>query len=88
MRILGAIAGALVLVLALAGCGGGGGGSAARPTNAIEAAALKTSQAGSVRADFAISSSGGISGTGSGVFNSGKDRSGRTLTATRRIVLR
>ncbi len=77
MRILGAIAGALVLVLALAGCGGGGGGSAAKPTNAIEAAALKTSQAGSVRADFTISSSGGVSGTGSGVFNSGKDRSGQ-----------
>jgi len=77
MRILGAIAGALVLVLALAGCGGSGGGSAAKPTNAIEAAALKTSQAGSVRADFTISSSGGVSGTGSGVFNSGKDRSGQ-----------
>jgi hypothetical protein len=75
--------GALVLVLALAGCGGGGGGSAAKPTNAIEAAALKTSQAGSVRADFSISSSGGVSGTGSGVFNSGKDRSGQlTMNVT------
>jgi hypothetical protein len=76
--------GALVLVLALAGCGGsGGGGSAAKPTNAIEAAALKTSQAGSVRTDFSISSSGGVAGTGSGVFNSGKDRSGQlTMNVT------
>ncbi|MGZ4318791.1 MAG: hypothetical protein ACXVRD_05650 [Gaiellaceae bacterium] len=77
----------LVLALALAGCGGGGGGggggSAAAPSNAIEAAALKTSQAGSVRADFSLSSSGGVSGTGSGVFNSGKDRSGQlTMNVT------
>jgi len=75
--------GALVLVLALAGCGGSGGGTAAKPTNAIEAAALKTSQAGSVRADFSLSSSGGVSGTGSGVFNSGKDRSAQvTMNVT------
>jgi len=81
MRILGAIAGALVLVTA--GCGGsGGGGNAAKPTNAIEAAALKTSQIGSVRADFALSSSAGVSGTGSGVFN-GKDRSAQvTMNVT------
>jgi hypothetical protein len=75
--------GTLALVLALASCGGSGGGNAAKPTNAIEAAALKTSQAGSVRADFTISSSSGVSGTGSGVFNSGKDRSGQlTLNIT------
>jgi hypothetical protein len=73
-KALGALV--LVLVLALAGCGGNSG-STAKPTNAIEAAALKTSQAGSVRADFSISSTGGVSGTGSGVFNSGKDRSGQ-----------
>jgi hypothetical protein len=74
--------GALVLVLALAGCGGSTG-STAKPTNAIEAAALKTSQAGSVRTDFSISSSGGVAGTGSGVFNSGKDRSGQlTMNVT------
>ena len=72
----------LVLALALAGCGGSTG-SPAKPTNAIEAAALKTSQAGSVRTDFSISSSGGVSGTGSGVFNSGKDRSGQlTMNVT------
>ncbi|HXZ56859.1 MAG TPA: hypothetical protein VEG40_04690 [Gaiellaceae bacterium] len=71
-----ATAGALVLALALAGCGGSGGGSAAKPTNAIEVAALKTSQAGSVRADFTISASG-VSGTGSGVFNGGGKRSGQ-----------
>lgn len=76
---------AVVLVLALAGCGGGGGGggSSAAPDNAIEAAALKTSQAGSVRADFSLSSSGGVSGTGSGVFNSGKHPSGQlTMNVT------
>jgi len=76
---------AVVLVLALAGCGGGGGGGgpSAAPSNAIEAAALKTSEAGSVRADFSLSSSGGVSGTGSGVFNSGKDRSGQlTMNVT------
>jgi hypothetical protein len=44
---------------------------------------VKTSQAGSVRADFTISSSGGVSGSGSGVFNSGKDRSGQlTMNVT------
>jgi hypothetical protein len=75
------------LVLALAGCGGGGGGggggASAPPSNAIEAAALKTSLAGSVRADFSLSSSGGVAGTGSGVFNSGKDHSGQlTMNVT------
>jgi hypothetical protein len=73
-KALGALV--LVLVLTLAGCGGSGGGTAAKPTNAIEVAALKTSQAGSVRADFTISSSG-VSGTGSGVFNGGGRRSGQ-----------
>jgi hypothetical protein len=88
MRILRAIAGALVLVLALAGCGGSGGGGQAKPTNAIEAAALKTSQAGSVRADFTLSASG-VSGTGSGVFNGGKERSGQftmNLTSSGRQI--
>ena len=32
--------GVVALALALAGCGGSGGGNAAKPTNAIEAAAL------------------------------------------------
>jgi hypothetical protein len=72
--------GALVLVLALAGCGGNGGGGggsgAAAPSNAIERAAQKTSQAGSARADLTIAGSG-VSGTGSGVFNGNGDNSGQ-----------
>jgi hypothetical protein len=70
--------GALLLALGLAGCGGsgGGGGNAVVPASGVEAAALKTAQAGSVKADFTISGSG-VSGTGSGVFDGGRDRAGR-----------
>jgi hypothetical protein len=82
MRILGATTGVLVLVfvLALAGCGGGGGksggGQALVSGEAISAAAAKSARAGSVEADFTISGSG-ISGHGSGVFNTGASRSGQ-----------
>ena len=63
----------LVLVLASAGCGGGGGDSSA----AIAEDAAKTAQQGSLKADFTIKG-GGAEGTGSGVFNTGADRSGRS----------
>jgi hypothetical protein len=74
MRVLGAIAGTLVLVLALAGCGGGSGGGAANAVSgeAIAAAAVKSSRPGSVEADFKISGAG-IDGKGSGVFNTGEN---------------
>jgi hypothetical protein len=60
------------LLLALAGCGGGGESS-----SAIVQDAAKTAQAGSLKADFTIEG-GGAEGTGSGVFNTGADRSGRS----------
>jgi hypothetical protein len=76
MRSPGAIAVAgLVAALALAGCGGGGGGGSAS-SGAIVAAAAKTARAGSVEADFTVSGSG-LSGFGSGVFNTGESRSGQ-----------
>jgi hypothetical protein len=65
----------LGLALAVAGCGGHSA-SAPKPTNAIERAALKTSQAGSMHADFTISGTG-VQGSGSGVFNGGGNRSGQ-----------
>jgi hypothetical protein len=65
---------ALVLALALAGCGGGGG--AGLSGDQIAQAAAKTARAGSLRADFTVSGSG-AKGSGSGVFNTGKNRSGR-----------
>jgi hypothetical protein len=79
MRILRAIAGAFVLALALAGCGGSGGGSGggkAVSGEAIAAAAAKSSRPGSVEADFKIAGAG-ISGSGTGVFNTGESRSGQ-----------
>jgi hypothetical protein len=63
------VSGAIALVAA--GCGGGGSTSA----DDISRAASKTSQAGSLEADFAISGQG-LTGTGSGVFNS-KHHSGQ-----------
>jgi hypothetical protein len=69
--------GGLVLVLALAGagCGGGGGGESASGSS-IEQAAAKTGRAGSVQTDFTVSGAG-AKASGNGVFNTGKDRSGR-----------
>jgi hypothetical protein len=68
-------------VLVLAGCGSGGGGSAS--SDAIVQAAAKTARAGSMKADFTLSG-GGARGEGSGVFNTGADRSGR-LTMKLRV---
>jgi hypothetical protein len=58
----------------MAGCGGGGGGSSATPDD-IARAASKTANTGSLEADFAVSAQG-LSGSGSGVFNS-KQRTGQ-----------
>jgi hypothetical protein len=68
-------AAALVLALALAGCGGGGGGGSASGDSIAQAAA-KSGRAGSVKTDFTVRGAG-AKGTGTGVFNTGKDRSGR-----------
>ena len=70
MRRLVALAPALLLA---AGCGGDGGSANAGD---IRAAAEKTARAGSLEADFRISGQG-LSGNGSGVFNTGKARSGQ-----------
>jgi hypothetical protein len=64
----------LLPILVLAGCGSSGGDSAS--TDSIAQAAAKTGRAGSLKADFTISG-GGAEGKGSGVFNTGTDRSGR-----------
>jgi hypothetical protein len=63
------LSGAVALVAA--GCGSGGATSA----HDISRAATKTSEAGSLEADFAISGQG-LTGTGTGVFNS-KHQSGQ-----------
>jgi hypothetical protein len=68
-------AAAVVLALMLAGCGGSGGGGSASG-NSIAQAASKSSRAGSVKTDFTVTGPG-AKGTGTGVFNTGKDRSGR-----------
>jgi hypothetical protein len=68
-------AAALVLALALAGCGGGGGGGSASGDSIAQAAA-KSGRAGSVKTDFTVAGAGAKS-TGTAVFNTGKDRSGR-----------
>jgi hypothetical protein len=65
--------GALLVVLALAGCGSG---SSASPDTIAQDAA-KTARAGSVKADFTVSG-GGAHGKGSGVFNTGAERSSRS----------
>jgi LppX_LprAFG lipoprotein len=67
----------LALALALAGCGGGGNGAAG---DRIASAAAKTAKVGSIEADFRISGAG-VSGEGSGVFNTDKKGSGQ-LTMT------
>ena len=56
------LSGAVALVAA--GCGSGGATSA----HDISRAATKTSEVGSLEADFAIAGQG-LTGTGSGVFN-------------------
>jgi hypothetical protein len=61
------------VVLVAAGCGSGGGGSSATPDD-IARAASKTSNTGSLEADFAVSAQG-LSGSGSGIFNN-KRRTG------------
>jgi hypothetical protein len=69
----------LALSIALAGCGGGKSKQAApKPVSGelIAAAAAKSTQAGSVEADFKISGPG-VKGSGSGVFNTGPSRSGQ-----------
>jgi hypothetical protein len=78
MRNLGAIAGAVVLVVVLAGCGGGKSSNSAKPVSGdlIVAAAAKSTNAGSVEADFKLSGAG-VNGSGSGVFNTGSSRSGQ-----------
>jgi hypothetical protein len=70
MRRLGLLA---ALMLVVAGCGGGGD-SATR--SEIAGAATKTARAGSLEADFDLSGQG-LNGNGSGVFNTGKSRSGQ-----------
>jgi hypothetical protein len=76
-RALGTIV--VVLALAAAGCGSSKH-SASKPKTVsgelIAAAAAKTSEQGSVEADFKISGAG-VSGSGSGVFDTGGDRSGQ-----------
>jgi hypothetical protein len=67
------------LVLVLAGCGSGKAKQAApKPVSGdlIVAAAAKSTKAGSVEADFKLSGAG-VSGSGSGVFNTGPSRSGQ-----------
>jgi len=71
MRRLGLVA---MLALLVAGCGGGGGKSAS--ASDIAKAAKKTTQRGSLEADFTIAGQG-LKGSGSGVFNTGKQRSGQ-----------
>jgi hypothetical protein len=68
---------ALLAVLALlaAGCGGSGGGSSASANDVVRAA-QKTVKKGSLEANFNISGQG-LKAQGSGVFNTGKSRSGQ-----------
>jgi hypothetical protein len=65
-----AVAGAVALLAA--GCGGGGDSAS---SDDIQRAASKTAEAGSLEADFAVSAQG-LTGSGSGVFNS-KERTGQ-----------
>jgi hypothetical protein len=65
----------LVVAPLLAGCGSGGSSSASPET--VTSAAAKSARAGSVMADFTISGAG-ANGEGSGTFNTGGDRSGRS----------
>jgi hypothetical protein len=76
---LGALGALAALGLLAAGCGGG-----STSADDIAKAADKTAQVGSLEANFDISGQG-IQGSGSGVFNTGKDRSGQsTMNLTAR----
>lgn len=76
---LGALGALAALGLLAAGCGSG----SASPDD-IAKAADKTANVGSLEANFNISGQG-IQGSGSGVFNTGKDRSGQlTMNVTAR----
>jgi hypothetical protein len=71
----------VLALLALLGAGCGGGGASASASD-IAGAAKKTARSGSLEADFQISGAG-LNGSGSGVFNTGKSRSGQlTMTVT------
>jgi len=75
---------ALVVAPVLAGCGGGG--ESASPET-VTSAAAKSERAGSLQADFTISSSA-AKGSGTGTFNTGADDSGRStlnLEVNRRL---
>jgi hypothetical protein len=83
MRRLAALA--VLALLCTAGCGGGGGSASA---DDIARAAKKTTRAGSLEADFAISGAG-LEGNGSGVFNTGDGRNGQVtmkVTASGREI--
>src|SRR4029453_17739412 len=62
-----------VFALLVAGCGGGGG--SASPAD-IAQAAKKTSNTGSLEADFGIAGQG-LTGSGSGVFDNGENPAGQ-----------
>jgi hypothetical protein len=64
---------AVLALLCAAGCGGGGDSASG---DDIARAAKKTTRAGSLEADFAISGAG-LEGNGSGVFNTGDGRNGQ-----------
>jgi hypothetical protein len=72
-----AAAAALVAAPILAGCGGGGGNNASATPETVTSAAAKSAQAGSMKADFTISGQG-AKGQGTGTFNTGGDRSGKS----------
>lgn len=70
---------AFLLALSLAGCGSSKS-SSSQPktvsTDLVSAAAAKSLEPGSVEADFNVSGAG-VKGTGSGVFDTGSNRSGQ-----------
>lgn len=69
---------ACVLALVLAGCGSSKSNSEPKTVSSdvITAAAAKSLKSGSVEADFNVSGAG-VKGNGSGVFDTGPDRSGQ-----------
>jgi hypothetical protein len=76
---LSAIAAVAAFMLALAGCGSSKSSNSEPKTvssDLIAAAAAKSMKPGSVEADFNVSSAG-VKGSGSGVFDTGPDRSGQ-----------
>jgi hypothetical protein len=69
------------IALVAAGCGGGGtGGAGGSGGDLIASAAAKSSQADSVKADFAIAGSG-VEGRGNGVFDKGGQGAGHLTMA-------